>query len=220
MRVILLGPPGAGKGTQAQFIKERFKLVQVATGDMLRAAIKEGSPLGQKVKSIMESGGLIPDETMIELVDERLHKPDCANGFLLDGFPRTVKQAKSLAMTGVKLDAVIELDVPDEELLKRLTGRRIHQASGRVYHIEFHPPTRSGRDDVTGEPLIQREDDKEETVLKRLKVYRAETQPVVNYYMKSAVSHAKDAPAFIKIDGKQSALIVCDQIFNRLSKFK
>lgn len=220
MRVILLGPPGAGKGTQAQFIKERFKLVQVATGDMLRAAIKEGTPLGQKVKSIMESGGLIPDETMIELVDERIHKPDCAHGFLLDGYPRTVKQAKSLAMTGIKLDAVIELDVPDEELLKRLTGRRIHPASGRVYHIEFHPPTRSGRDDVTGDPLIQRDDDKEETVLKRLKVYRAETQPVVNYYMKLAVSHAKDSPAFIKIDGKQSALIVCDQIFNRLSKFQ
>lgn len=220
MRVILLGPPGAGKGTQAQFIKERFKLVQVATGDMLRAAIKEGTPLGQKVKSIMESGGLIPDETMIELVDERIHKPDCAHGFLLDGYPRTVKQAKSLAMTGVKLDAVIELDVPDEELLKRLTGRRIHPPSGRVYHVEFHPPTRSGRDDVTGEPLIQRDDDKEETVLKRLKVYRAETQPVVNYYMKLAVSHAKDAPAFIKIDGRQSALIVCDQIFNRLSKFQ
>lgn len=220
MRVILLGPPGAGKGTQAQFIKERFKLAQVATGDMLRAAIKAGTPLGLKAKSIMSSGGLIPDETINELVEERIKAPDCAHGYLLDGYPRTVKQAKALAMAGIKLDAIIELDVPDAELIKRLTGRRIHPASGRVYHIEFHPPTRSGHDDVTGEALVQRDDDQEETVLKRLKVYRSETQPVVNYYMGLAVSHSKDAPAFIKIDGRQSALVVCDQIFNRLSKFQ
>lgn len=220
MRVILLGPPGAGKGTQAQFIKERFKLVQVSTGDMLRAAIKAETPLGLKVESIMSNGGLIPDETINQLVEERIRASDCTHGYLLDGYPRTVKQAKALAMAGIKLDAIIELDVPDEELIKRLTGRRIHPASGRVYHVDFLPPTRPGHDDVTGEGLVQRDDDREETVLKRLKVYRSETQPVVNYYMGLAVSHSKDAPVFIKIDGRQSALVVCDQIFNRLSQFQ
>ena len=218
MRVILLGPPGAGKGTQAQFIKEHFKITQISTGDMLRQAIQDGTPLGKKVQEIMATGGLIPDDTINELVETRIRQKDCASGFLLDGYPRTVRQAKALAMAGVKVDAVVELDVPDAELVKRLTGRRIHPDSGRVYHVEFHPPTRPGKDDVTGEPLIQREDDKEETVLKRLKVYRTETQPVVNYYMKLSVSHSKDAPLFIRIDGRQSALVICDQLFNRLSK--
>lgn len=219
MRVILLGPPGAGKGTQAQFIKEHFKLPQVSTGDILRQAIKAESKLGKKVQSIISTGALIPDELINEIVEERISQEDCKQGFLLDGYPRTVQQAKALAMTGIKLDAIIELDVPDEELIKRLTGRRIHPESGRVYHIDFHPPTRPGKDDVTGEPLIQREDDHQETVLKRLKVYRTETQPVVNYYMKLSMGVSKDAPLFFKIDGQQSALVICDQIFNRLSKF-
>jgi adenylate kinase len=182
MRLILLGPPGAGKGTQAQFIRDKFGIPQISTGDMLRAAVKAGTPLGKQAKQVMDSGRLVSDDIIIGLVKERLREPDCQRGYLFDGFPRTIPQADALKNAGVALDYVLEIDVPDADIITRMTGRRVHPGSGRVYHLKFNPPKAEGKDDVTGEPLIQRDDDKPETVKKRLEVYRQQTRPLVDYY--------------------------------------
>jgi len=184
MRLILLGPPGAGKGTQANFIREKFGIPQISTGDMLRAAVKAGTPLGVAAKKVMDAGQLVSDDIIIGLVQERLKQPDCAKGYLFDGFPRTIPQAEALQAAKVPLDYVLEIDVPDEEIITRMSGRRVHPASGRTYHVKFNPPKTEGRDDVTGEALVQRDDDKEETVRKRLDVYRKQTRPLVDYYGK------------------------------------
>lgn len=201
MRLILLGPPGAGKGTQANFIKNKYNIPQISTGDMLRAAVKAGSELGLKVKSIMESGGLVSDDIIINLVKERLTEDDCKKGYLFDGFPRTIPQAEALKEAGVDLDYIIEIDVPQDEIIDRVSGRRVHPASGRSYHIKFNPPKVAGKDDETGEDLIQRDDDKEETVRKRLQVYEDQTRPLVDYYSKLAESGDPRAPKYIKING-------------------
>lgn len=198
MRVILLGSPGSGKGTQAHFITEKFNIPQISTGDMLRAAVKAGTPLGKEAKKVMDAGGLVSDDIILGLIKERISKPDCKNGFLLDGFPRTIAQAEGLEAMGVDIDYVIEIDVPDEDIIKRLSGRRIHLESGRIYHIEYNPPKTEGLDDITGEPLVQREDDKEETVRKRLEVYHQQTKPLVEYYSKAA---QKGKVKFISIPG-------------------
>lgn len=182
MKIILLGPPGAGKGTQAQFICQEFNIPQISTGDMLRAAVSAGSELGQRVKAVMDSGALVSDEIIIDLVKERIEQKDCANGFLFDGFPRTIVQAEALLEAGVEVEVVLEITVPDEEIIKRMSGRRVHPGSGRTYHIEYNPPRVEGVDDVTGESLIQRDDDKEATVRERLSVYREQTEPLINYY--------------------------------------
>ncbi len=186
MRVILLGSPGSGKGTQARFITEKYNIPQISTGDMLRAAVKAGTPLGKEAKKVMDAGGLVSDDIILGLIKERISQPDCKNGFLLDGFPRTIAQAEGLDAMGVDIDYVIEIDVPDEDIIKRMSGRRVHLESGRTYHIEYNPPKIEGLDDVTGEPLVQREDDKEETVRKRLEVYHQQTKPLVEYYSKAA----------------------------------
>ncbi len=186
MRLILLGPPGAGKGTQAQFIKDAFNIPQISTGDMLRAAVASGSALGERVKAVMDSGALVSDDIIIDLVKDRITHDDCANGFLFDGFPRTIPQAEALEAAGVPLDAVVEINVPDEELVRRITGRRVHPGSGRVYHVEFSPPKVEGKDDETGEPLVQRDDDQEDTVRERINVYNAQTQPLVSFYQARA----------------------------------
>ncbi len=214
MRIILLGAPGAGKGTQAQFLTKTFNIPQISTGDMLRAAIKEGTELGKKAKEYMDAGQLVPDEVIIGLVKERIAQPDCKNGFLLDGFPRTLAQADALKDAGVEIDAVVEIDVPDEEIVKRMSGRRVHPASGRTYHIIYNPPKEEGKDDETGEPLIQREDDQPEVVLDRLKVYHEQTQPLIDYYGKEATTnpHLK----YIKVDGTQSIDQVQQQILDQL----
>ena len=200
MRIILLGPPGAGKGTQAQFIKESFGIPQISTGDMLRAAKDSGSELGNRVKAVMESGALVSDDIVIDLVKERIQEPDCANGFLFDGFPRTIPQAQAMEDAGVPIDAIVEIAVDDEELVQRITGRRWHPASGRVYHVTYNPPQVDGKDDVTGEALEQRDDDNEETVRERLKVYNDQTAPLIDFY-KAKVS---EALAYIEIDGSGS----------------
>lgn len=201
MRLILLGAPGAGKGTQAQFICERYKIPQISTGDMLRAAVKEGSELGLKVKEIMTSGGLVSDDLIISLVKERIAQPDCENGFLFDGFPRTIPQADAMKEAGVKIDHVLEIAVADEEIVKRLAGRRVHPGSGRVYHVEYNPPQQEGKDDVTGEPLIQRDDDRESTVRNRLAVYHEQTAPLVDYYQQWAKQEPQAAPAYHRVEG-------------------
>jgi adenylate kinase len=200
MRLILLGAPGAGKGTQAAFICQKFGIPQISTGDMLRAAVKAGTPLGLAAKKVMDSGALVSDDIIIGLVKERIAQPDCANGFLFDGFPRTIPQADAMKNAGVKLDYVLEIDVPFEAIIERMSGRRSHPGSGRTYHVKFAPPKVEGKDDVTGEPLIQRDDDKEETVKKRLEVYAAQTRPLVDYYSNWARSDAS-APKYRKIDG-------------------
>ena len=182
MRIILLGAPGAGKGTQATYIKEEFDIPQISTGDMLRAAVKAGTALGLEAKKFMDSGGLVPDEVIIGLVKERIKEADCQRGFLFDGFPRTIPQAEAMREAGVDIDYVVEIDVPDEEIVKRMSGRRTHMASGRTYHVVFNPPQAEGKDDITGEDLVQRDDDREETVLKRLQVYHNQTEPLVSYY--------------------------------------
>ena len=182
MRVILLGAPGAGKGTQAQFIKEQFNIPQISTGDMLRAAVKAGTPLGLEAKKVMDAGGLVSDDIILGLVKERISEDDCANGFLFDGFPRTIPQAQALVEQGVDIDFVVEIDVDDEEIIERLSGRRVHPSSGRVYHIKYNPPKEDDKDDETGEELVQRDDDKEETVRKRLEVYQSQTRPLVDFY--------------------------------------
>lgn len=186
MRLILLGPPGAGKGTQARFICDHYSIPQISTGDMLRAAIRDGTPLGRKVKSVYDAGGLVSDEIILELVAERTTKPDCANGFLFDGFPRTIPQAQGLQNAGVHIDVVLEIAVPDAEVIARLSGRRVHPGSSRVYHVIYNPPKVAGQDDVTGEPLVQRDDDSESTVRERLDVYKRQTQPLVNFYKELA----------------------------------
>lgn len=201
MNIILLGAPGAGKGTQAQLIMEKFGIPQISTGDMLRAAVKAGTPLGMKAKDIMSAGGLVPDDLIIELVKERIREPDCARGFLFDGFPRTIPQAQALLDEGIRIDHVIEIDVDDEEIVARLSGRRVHEPSGRVYHIEHQPPKQEGLDDVTGEPLVQRDDDKEETVRKRLAVYHEQTRPLVDFYRELEASDREQAPRFTRIPG-------------------
>jgi adenylate kinase len=198
MRVILLGPPGAGKGTQAQFICDEYKIPQISTGDMLRAAVKAESALGRQVKQVMDSGALVSDEIIIALVKERIEQPDCANGFLFDGFPRTIPQAEALADAAIPLDSVLEITVPDDEIVRRLSGRRVHEASGRVYHIVFNPPKQAGVDDETGDPLVQRDDDREETVRERLAVYHAQTYPLVEFYQTG--SHSNPV-AYHKVDG-------------------
>ena len=204
MRLILLGAPGAGKGTQATFICKRFGIPQISTGDMLRAAVKAGTPLGVEAKKVMDSGGLVGDDIIIGLVKERLTQPDCAGGFLFDGFPRTIPQADAMKTAGVKLDVVLEIDVPDEAIIERMSGRRSHAASGRTYHVKFNPPKVEGIDDVTGEPLIQRDDDKEETVRKRLEVYQRQTRPLVDYYGRWAASGEAGAPRYARISGTGS----------------
>jgi adenylate kinase len=201
MRLILLGPPGAGKGTQAQFITERFGIPQISTGDMLRAAIKAGTPLGLAAKKVMDAGQLVSDEIVIGLVKERLAQADCARGYLFDGFPRTIPQAEAMKGAGVAIDYVLEIDVPDAEIVTRMGGRRVHLASGRTYHVKFKPPKAEGRDDATGEPLVQREDDREETVRKRLEVYHAQTQVLVDYYAKWAATGDAQAPKYRRISG-------------------
>jgi len=204
MRLILLGAPGAGKGTQAAFICQKFSIPQISTGDMLRAAVKAGTPLGLAAKQVMDAGGLVSDDLIIALVKERLAQPDCANGFLFDGFPRTLPQADAMKAAGVKLDVVLEIDVPEEAIIERMSGRRTHQASGRSYHVKYNPPKVDGVDDVTGEPLIQREDDKEETVRKRLQVYQSQTRPLVDYYSAWSAGGEAGAPRYRKIDGTGS----------------
>ena len=201
MRLILLGGPGAGKGTQANYIKERFQIPQISTGDMLRAAVKAGTELGKKAKTIMDAGQLVPDDVIIGLVKERITQPDCANGFLFDGFPRTIPQADAMKAAGVRLDLVLEIDVPDEAIIERMSGRRVHAASGRTYHVRFNPPKVDGQDDATGEPLIQREDDREETVRKRLQVYQSQTRPLVDYYAQWAATGDDRAPRYRRISG-------------------
>ena len=201
MRIILLGPPGAGKGTQATFIKEHYGIPQISTGDMLRAAVKAGTPLGIEAKKVMDAGQLVSDDLIINLVKERLKESDCANGYLFDGFPRTIPQADALKDAQVAVDYVLEIDVPAEEIIKRMSGRRSHPASGRVYHIEYNPPKVEGKDDVTGEPLVQRDDDQEETVRKRLEVYQAQTRPLVEYYGQWSQSGDAAAPKYCKISG-------------------
>ena len=215
MRAILLGGPGAGKGTQANYIKERYGIPQISTGDMLRAAVKEGTPLGLEAKKVMESGGLVSDEIILGLVKERIQQSDCKNGFLFDGFPRTLAQAEALKTDGVDIDCVIEIDVDDNEIIKRMSGRRVHLASGRTYHIIYNPPKAEGKDDETGEDLIQREDDQEETVRERLRVYHEQTEPLIKYYSTWA-EQGNNAPKYVKIDGIGKVDEIRDQIFAAL----
>lgn len=201
MRLILLGPPGAGKGTQAAFIAERYGIPQIATGDMLRAEIKAGTPLGRAVQKVMDAGQLVSDETIVRLVRARLERPDCASGYLFDGFPRTLGQADALKAAAVRLDHVLEIAVPADEIVTRMSGRRVHPASGRSYHVKFNPPRQPDRDDVTGEPLVQRDDDREMTVRKRLEVYEQQTRPLVDYYRRWAESGDARAPRVHRISG-------------------
>lgn len=201
MRLILLGPPGAGKGTQANFIKEEFGIPQISTGDMLRAAVKAGTPLGVAAKKVMDAGGLVSDDLIIGLVKDRLKEDDCKGGYMFDGFPRTLPQADALKDAGVPLDFVLEIDVPDADIIERMSGRRAHLASGRTYHVKFNPPQIEGKDDVTGEDLVQRDDDREETVRKRLEVYHAQTKPLVEYYTAWAAKGGSSAPVVRRISG-------------------
>ena len=201
MKLILLGAPGAGKGTQATFICQKYGIPQISTGDMLRAAVKAGTPLGLQAKAVMESGGLVSDELIINLVKERIAQPDCAQGFLFDGFPRTIPQAEAMKSAGVKIDYVLEISVPFDAIIERMSGRRSHPASGRTYHVKYNPPKVEGRDDITGEPLVQRDDDKEETVRKRLEVYSAQTRPLVDYYSQWALQDPAIAPRYRSISG-------------------
>jgi len=216
MKIILLGPPGAGKGTQANFIKNKFGIPQISTGDMLRAAVKAGTPLGVEAKKVMDAGGLVSDDIIMGLVKERIQQDDCAKGFLLDGFPRTLAQAEGLRAQGVTIDAVVEIDVEDAEIVRRMSGRRVHLASGRTYHVEFNPPKKEGIDDVTGEPLVQREDDQEETVRKRLAVYHEQTKPLVDFYTELAKAEAEDAPRYIRIEGTGKVNEIRDAVFAAL----
>jgi adenylate kinase len=217
MRLILLGAPGAGKGTQAAVICKRYGIPQISTGDMLRAAVKAGTPLGVAAKQVMDSGGLVSDDIIIGLVKERIAQPDCANGFLFDGFPRTIPQADALKRAGIKLDVVLEIDVPDSAIIERMSGRRVHPASGRTYHVQHNPPKVDGRDDATGEALIQRDDDKEETVRKRLQVYHDQTRPLVAYYSDWAANGAADAPRYRKISGLGSVDDITARAFEALA---
>lgn len=216
MRIILLGAPGAGKGTQATYIKEKFNIPQISTGDMLRAAVKAGTQLGLEAKRFMDSGGLVPDEVIIGLVKERIKDADCKAGFLFDGFPRTIPQAEAMKQAGVDIDYVVEIDVPDEEIIKRMSGRRAHLASGRTYHVIFNPPRVAGKDDVTGEDLVQREDDREEVVQKRLEVYHAQTKQLVGYYSDWAKQGSGHAPKYVRVSGLGAVDKIRDDIFSAL----
>ncbi|WP_411358702.1 adenylate kinase [Pseudidiomarina salilacus] len=209
MRIILLGAPGAGKGTQAQFLMKTFGIPQISTGDMLRAAIKAGTELGQQAKAVMDAGKLVSDDIMIGLVKERIAQPDCQNGFLLDGFPRTIPQADAMQENGIEIDVVLEFDVPDDVIVKRMAGRRVHPGSGRVYHVDHNPPQVAGKDDETGEELVIREDDKEATVRKRLAIYHEQTEPLVNYYRKLA---EQGKTKFHKVDGTQDVDVISAQL--------
>ncbi|WP_201499930.1 adenylate kinase [Psychrobacter arenosus] len=215
MRIILLGPPGAGKGTQAQFISKKFDIPQISTGDMLRAAIKEGSELGRKAQDVMKAGGLVSDDLIINLVKERIAKPDCVNGCIFDGFPRTIPQAQALADAGVEIDNVVEIRVPDDEIVQRLSGRRQHPGSGRVYHLQHNPPKNEGLDDVTGEELIQRDDDKEEVIRERLATYHEQTSTLVGFYQDKA-KESGAAPHYHQFDGTQGIETVKEQILSAL----
>ncbi|MCW8955599.1 MAG: adenylate kinase [Gammaproteobacteria bacterium] len=215
MRLILLGGPGAGKGTQANYIKDKYNIPQISTGDMLRAAVKAGTPLGIEAKKVMDAGGLVSDDIILGLIEERIKEDDCKNGFLFDGFPRTIPQAEALKAK-VDVDGVVEIDVDDAEIIKRMSGRRVHVASGRTYHIKFNPPKVEGKDDVTGEDLIQRDDDREETVKKRLDVYHEQTEPLINYYSKWSASGEASSPKYIKVNGIGQVDDIRDQIFNAL----
>jgi adenylate kinase len=217
MRLILLGAPGAGKGTQATFIKEKFNIPQISTGDMLRAAVAAGSPLGLAAKKVMDSGGLVSDEIIIGLVKDRLKQADCANGYLFDGFPRTVPQADAMKEAGVTIDYVLEIDVPDEAIVERMSGRRVHAASGRTYHVKFNPPKVAGKDDATGDDLMQRDDDKEETVKKRLSVYHEQTEILLSYYGRWAQSGEAGAPKYRKIAGVGAVDQIRDAAFAALA---
>ncbi|MGH8710547.1 MAG: adenylate kinase [Burkholderiales bacterium] len=216
MRLILLGAPGAGKGTQAAYIAQKYGIPQISTGDMLRAAVKAGTKLGMEAKKHMDSGGLVPDDVIIGVVKERIKQLDCAKGFLFDGFPRTIPQAEALKKAGMDLDYVLEIDVPDEEIIRRLSGRRVHPASGRTYHVILNPPKVPGKDDITGEALVQREDDKEETVKKRLAVYHSHTKQLIDYYSKQAAQRNKRAPKYVKIPGVGGVEEICDKVFAAL----
>jgi adenylate kinase len=214
---MLLGPPGAGKGTQAGYIRQHFGIPQIATGDMLRAAVKAGTPLGIEAKKIMDAGGLVSDDIIVGLVRERLKQTDCRKGYLFDGFPRTIPQAEALRSFGVPLDYVLELEIDEDDIIRRMSGRRTHPASGRIYHVQFNPPKVPGKDDVTGEPLVQREDDREETVKKRLDVYRRQTRPLVEYYSKWAAQDPR-APKYLEISGVGRVEEVRDRIFAALKQ--
>ena len=216
MKLILLGAPGAGKGTQAAFISKKYGIPQISTGDMLRAAVKAGTPLGVEAKKIMDAGGLVRDDIIIGLVKDRLKEADCQSGYMFDGFPRTIPQADAMKEAGVAIDFVLEIDVPDSEIVGRMSGRRVHVASGRTYHIKFNPPKVEGKDDMTGEPLIQRDDDREETVLKRLDVYHQQTEALVGYYGKWAESGAAGAPKYRKVSGMGKVEDVRDSAFAAL----
>lgn len=217
MRIILLGAPGAGKGTQAQYITEKFGIPQISTGDMLRAAVKAGTPLGVQAKKVMDEGGLVSDDIIIGLVKERIAEADCANGFLFDGFPRTIPQADALKEAGVVIDAVVEIDVADEEIIKRMSGRRVHPGSGRTYHVVYNPPKTEGKDDVTGEDLVQRDDDKEETVCARLKVYHDQTEPLISYYRGWTEQDPAGAPKYVYVPGVGSVDGIRDKVFAGLA---
>ncbi len=218
MRVILLGGPGAGKGTQANFIKEKFNIPQISTGDMLRAAVQAGTPLGKRAKEIMEAGKLLPDDVIVGLIKDRLQQADCARGYLFDGFPRTIAQAEALKTEDIPVDFVVEIAVPDEEIIKRMSGRRVHLASGRTYHTVFNPPKVEGKDDLTGEPLIQRDDDHEETVRKRLHVYHSQTEPLIEYYSKLSSADDPAAPRYVRVDGIGSVDEIRKTIFHALTR--
>jgi len=217
MRIILLGAPGAGKGTQATHLREKFNIPQISTGDMLRAAVKAGTPLGLEAKAFMDSGGLVPDAVIIGLVSERIKEADCVNGFLFDGFPRTISQAEAMKNAGVGIDYVVEIDVPDEAIVERMSGRRSHPASGRTYHVKFNPPKVAGKDDVTGEDLVQRPDDTAETVKTRLDVYHSQTKPLVKYYVDWANSNLEGAPKHVFVNGLGNMNVIRDNIFTALA---
>jgi len=217
MRLILLGPPGAGKGTQANFIREKFGIPQISTGDMLRAAVKAGTPLGVAAKKVMDAGQLVSDDIIIGLVQERLKSPDCAKGYLFDGFPRTIPQAEAMKNANVAIDYVLEIEVPDRDIVERMSGRRVHPASGRTYHLKFNPPKVAGKDDATGEPLVQRDDDREETVRKRLEVYHSQTRPLVDYYGDWAKRGDARAPKYRKISGQGSVDEITRRVFAALT---
>jgi adenylate kinase len=220
MRLILLGGPGAGKGTQANYIKDKYAIPQISTGDMLRAAVKAGTKLGKEAKGYMDAGKLVPDAVIIGLVKERIKEPDCKKGFLFDGFPRTIPQADAMKEAGVPIDAVVDVDVPDEEIIKRMSGRRAHLASGRTYHVVFNPPKVEGKDDVTGEPLVQRDDDKEDVVKKRLDVYHDQTEPLIGYYKKWKATGEAGAPTYVRIKGVGKVEEIRDKIFASLDALK
>ena len=218
MKIILLGPPGAGKGTQASTISESFKIPQISTGDMLRAAVRAGSPLGRDAKKVMDAGELVSDQLILDLVKERITQPDCRNGYLFDGFPRTIAQAEGMRKAGIGVEFVLELRVPDQEIIRRMSGRRVHLASGRTYHIAFNPPRQPGKDDATGEALVQRDDDHEETVRKRLQVYHSQTAPLILYYSKWAKEGERGAPVLVRVDGIGDVAEIKKNVLNALRR--